>query len=314
MGTSLGARPAASAAAPAFDPYRRLPFLVFDLLREVDPEAVRARFARSLELLVPGARVTVDPGDERCVARALLSRRPGAPPAAAVRGSASERFLLEQGRGVGSCLVVPLAAHGVAVGEARIEQEGTDGFSSVQVDGVLAFSEIAALALLNAHAHTALERLAWTDELSGLPNRRRLLTEISDRLARAEPVAVLFLDFDGLREVNNELGYEAGDELVRAVAARAAAHVAPEDLVGRLGGDEFVAVVRCEGAAEALGRARALELALGEIDAPAEIQARYLGTSVGAVAAEPGDGPDDVLRRAGLRMRERKAERRAERI
>ena len=92
-----------------------------------------------------------------------------------------------------------------------------------------------------------LERLAYTDYLTGLPNRARLmaaLTAARSRAAAGEPACLLLLDLDGFKPVNDVAGHEAGDHLLVQVAARLRATVRDRDLVGRLGGDEFAVLVR----------------------------------------------------------------------
>ena len=100
----------------------------------------------------------------------------------------------------------------------------------------------------NLHKRQALEaelkQRAYHDPLTGLANR----TLFADRLGRAlarrdEPVAVLFLDLDDFKTINDTHGHQAGDELLLAVAASLASNVRPEDTVARLGGDEFAVLV-----------------------------------------------------------------------
>ncbi len=86
------------------------------------------------------------------------------------------------------------------------------------------------------------QRQARTDELTGLPNRRALYTDVPWRLA-AEPKgrsAILLLDLDKFKEINDSLGHDVGDDLLRQVAARLTGELRPGDLLARMGGDEFV--------------------------------------------------------------------------
>ena len=90
----------------------------------------------------------------------------------------------------------------------------------------------------------ALEALALHDALTGLPNRRLLMDRLSLAIAHARrnkgTMAVMFLDLDGFKQINDTLGHDAGDTLLKTVAARLVATVRQEDTVARLGGDEFV--------------------------------------------------------------------------
>jgi len=94
------------------------------------------------------------------------------------------------------------------------------------------------------HYSQEMETLALYDALTGLPNRRLLMDRLSLSIAHAHrnrsTMAVLFLDLDKFKQVNDSLGHDAGDMLLNLVAARLVALVRQEDTVARLGGDEFV--------------------------------------------------------------------------
>jgi len=92
-----------------------------------------------------------------------------------------------------------------------------------------------------------LESMALHDALTGLPNRRLLIDRLSLAIAHARrnqsAMAVMYLDLDGFKKINDTLGHDAGDTLLNMVAARLVAAVRQEDTVARLGGDEFVIVL-----------------------------------------------------------------------
>ena len=157
-----------------------------------------------------------------------------------------------------------------------------------------------------------LARQATHDSLTGLPNRRLLMDRLGQALARAgrsgQRVAVLYLDLDDFKVVNDSLGHDAGDELLVAVAERLRDCLRPEDTVARLGGDEFAVLV--EDAEDAAAAARVAER-IGEAlrEAPFEVRDRRMtvGASVGVVLAdEQRRGAEDLLRGADLAMYEAK--------
>jgi len=96
-------------------------------------------------------------------------------------------------------------------------------------------------------AEDELRTMATVDQLTGLPNRRAVLARLDDAIERkastSDELAVLFLDLDGFKSINDTLGHDAGDELLQAVAQRLTATMRSTDLIGRMGGDEFVAVL-----------------------------------------------------------------------
>ena len=157
-----------------------------------------------------------------------------------------------------------------------------------------------------------LEDLAYRDENTGVANRRALLAELERRSGDAGPLSLLFLDFDGLRVVNNQLSYEHGNQLLRTVAAAIERSLQPCELVARLhgsGGDEFVIV--CPGIydSEASRRAEQLERQLEAVELPPPIKALYGGASVGYAVRIAGDQPLDLVSRAAALMRESKKRR-----
>jgi diguanylate cyclase (GGDEF)-like protein/PAS domain S-box-containing protein len=164
-----------------------------------------------------------------------------------------------------------------------------------------------------------IRRLAYFDPLTGLPNRllftEQLLKGLADAERRNAQLAVLFVDLDHFKRVNDTLGHSAGDELLRVVSARLAQSVRPLDAISRapderegnsiarLGGDEFIVMLNeLHGASDAAVVARRLVTALNE---PVTVQGTefYVSASVG-VAMYPydGDNIDTLLMNADTAM------------
>ena len=93
----------------------------------------------------------------------------------------------------------------------------------------------------------AMHNMAYHDSLTGLPNRILLNDRLEMALAKAKrskkQIAVLFIDFDGFKKINDSLGHDIGDKLLQAVGARLKSCLREEDTVARLGGDEFVLIL-----------------------------------------------------------------------
>jgi diguanylate cyclase (GGDEF)-like protein len=146
------------------------------------------------------------------------------------------------------------------------------------------------LALAGRARASKLERDAQTDPLSGLANRRSFEAALADD--DLDDVAVLFIDLDGFKAVNDELGHAAGDEVIRKVAARIVAAVRHVDLAARIGGDEFAILCRnVHTDDDVLQLADRLLSTVSEpIDLPSGRAA--VGLSIGIAIASAGDGPD----------------------
>ena len=161
-----------------------------------------------------------------------------------------------------------------------------------------------------------LRHQALHDGLTGLPNRKLFLDRLEHAMTRArgaapahyEPVAVLFLDLDGFKKVNDSLGHNAGDLLLRTTAERLAGALRPHDTVARLGGDEFAVLL--EGADPALTETL-VGACLDALARPFLIHDREAGVSVsiGVVVDAAGYGDaDEVLRNADVAMYAAKAQ------
>ena len=175
---------------------------------------------------------------------------------------------------------------------------------------LLAFAEHASLALTDARmVRTALHQ-AFHDPLTDLPNRALFIDRLELGISRVQrsksKLAVLFLDVDRFKIVNDSLGHAAGDELLREVAARLVASIRPGDTAARFGGDEFAILledVEDQAAAEQV----ALRI-LGALKAPLAVAGRdvFISASIGIAMDAPTAG--DMIRDADLAMYRAKAE------
>lgn len=102
----------------------------------------------------------------------------------------------------------------------------------------------------------SIRRLAFYDSLTGLPNRHLLLDRLDQTLAAAQRdrtcFALIYIDLDRFKDINDRFGHDAGDEVLRSVAARLRGSLRESDTVGRIGGDEFVAIIKSVEDADAL--------------------------------------------------------------
>lgn len=129
---------------------------------------------------------------------------------------------------------------------------------------------------------TELRRLAATDPLTGLHNRAGVLDALELALSSNVDVGVLFVDLDGFKSVNDRLGHDAGDQLLRSAATRLRA-LAGAGVAGRVGGDEFVVVLPAPSSVEAVDAlAREVQEALGDVEGSG------CGASVGAAVVGGG--------------------------
>ncbi len=158
------------------------------------------------------------------------------------------------------------------------------------------------LVILNRGRAQRMGSLAMTDELTQVPNRRAVLSLLSGQLKRPEasPCAILIMDIDFFKRINDQHGHAAGDEVLKLVAAAVGSVVKAPACFGRLGGEEFLMVLPEAGLAEARRWAEALRLAIAAIDTRAVIPGHVgVTTSVGLTVSMTGT--DEPGTHAGTR-------------
>ncbi|MFK4295642.1 diguanylate cyclase (GGDEF)-like protein [Arthrobacter sp. GAS37] len=160
-------------------------------------------------------------------------------------------------------------------------------------------------------AQIELERMALTDPLTQLANRTALERALSHELVESErgelPPALLVLDLNSFKGINDTLGHGAGDTVLKVTARRLLAAVRDTDMVARLGGDEFAVMMPKSNAAHARGVAKRILRAVGESIDIGEVRI-ICGTSIGLRVAEPGQSVDDLVMEADTAMYAAKAE------
>lgn len=149
-----------------------------------------------------------------------------------------------------------------------------------------------------------LSRLALYDQLTGLPNRTQMRDRLESLLRNETSrggVAVLFCDLDGFKEVNDVLGHEAGDEVLRLVAGRWSAQLRANDILGRWGGDEFLMICEVTSDDSAITLADRL---IASLSMPLLINGveANVGASIGVVISSANESIDALLRRADAAM------------
>jgi diguanylate cyclase (GGDEF)-like protein len=166
-----------------------------------------------------------------------------------------------------------------------------------------------ALVVHQRRASMRMRSLAMTDELTGVPNRRAVLAQLEPLLTQAHstPCAVLIIDIDRFKSINDQHGHAEGDEALKLVAAKLRASVKAPQFVGRMGGEEFIAVL--PGADAALGAevAEYVREQITTIDSLPWLGERRITASIGVTACvAAGESSSSVLQRADSALYEAK--------
>ncbi|GAA4971524.1 putative bifunctional diguanylate cyclase/phosphodiesterase [Kineococcus glutinatus] len=274
-----------------------------DLLRRIGASASELLGGRAVCLVLADPRHRMD---LRVVASA------GAPALAAQRALAAAGHVVggvspgpaEVSDAGGRATAVAVHITGRAVGALVVETTGADALDEVGRTVLLAFAEHASMALTQADALQAV-REASCDPLTRLPNRVTFLQRVEAALRAAGgdgAVAVLFVDLDGFKAVNDTMGHAAGDQVLAQVGRRLSRCLRGGDVAARIGGDEFAVLVHDPEPLHTAGRlarriARALAL-------PVEVGGRsvQVGCSTGVSVATGEQGAEELLRCADVAM------------
>ena len=185
-----------------------------------------------------------------------------------------------------SMLAVPVIFQDRLIGVIVAVKVGLHQYSGDHLRLMTILANQAAVSIQNARLIDRLATTARTDPLTGLQNRRAFEQALQERLAgeKPEPYAVIMLDVDGLKQVNDARGHVAGDAVLRRVAAVLNQHLRQGDVPTRWGGDEFVLLMPGTDAVGAVSLARRIGVMLRQPD-----DAEPISVSIGT-AAFPGDG------------------------
>jgi diguanylate cyclase (GGDEF)-like protein len=278
--------------------YQRLADVFHEVLAEQSLDALLVRIADALADLIPHDTLTIYEADEtQGVLTAVFARDEYADEIMATQIGFDEGITGWAARRRKAALVnqahldprvrfvpgtpidpealisIPLISRARIKGVLNIYRIGDDGlFTADEFELATRFADAAALALDNAQIRARLEHQAQTDSLTGLFNHRsfheRLLTALQDASRTHKPVAVLMLDIDDFKRVNDVHGHGVGDELLCTLADTLRACVRPDDVVCRLGGEEFGVIMHfCDGT-DAASVAERLVGRLSEVDVP----------------------------------------------
>lgn len=148
---------------------------------------------------------------------------------------------------VGSIIGIPLKVGDTVVGVMNLSRMTTGGFSASELRLLGLLSDQAAVAISNASLHQMISRQAYSDTLTGLPNRRALDERLEEEVLSARrnnySFAVIMMDLDGFKDVNDTYGHATGDDVLRMVFSQMARGVRNTDFLARYGGDELTLIL-----------------------------------------------------------------------
>jgi len=206
-------------------------------------------------------------------------------------------------KGIRSLLVLPLPYGEEVLGTLVLGSDARAAYGPSVRERLEVVAHSAAVSLKNAERFELIRTMATTDGLTGLVNHRQFQARYEEVMARARrsgsPFAVLLLDVDRFKAVNDTYGHPVGDEVLRAVAARLAETVRSVDLAARYGGEEFVALLENCGADGGMAMGERIREAIAGTPVPSAAGDLKVSVSVGvACYPEQGDSREVILEHA----------------
>jgi diguanylate cyclase (GGDEF)-like protein/PAS domain S-box-containing protein len=214
-------------------------------------------------------------------------------------------------RGVRSSVCVPVGEGDSPFGVLAVHYMQPGAAPADCVPFLDSLANVLADAIQSRKAQEEVRHQALHDGLTGLPNRTLFLDRVGHALTRSnrhpQPLAVFFVDLDRFKLVNDSLGHEAGDELLRLVAPRFESAIRPSDTLARLGGDEFA--VLCEQLPSEASATRIANQLMSALEEPIVLKGRdhVVSASIGIAVGTPGSNAPDLLRDADAAMYRAKA-------
>jgi diguanylate cyclase (GGDEF)-like protein len=205
-----------------------------------------------------------------------------------------------------SSAIVTLASKRSPFGVLGAHSATARSFRPDEVDFIQAIANVLAEAMVRQSAESKVRHQALHDPLTGLPNRSLLLDRLDHWAHRAErdrsTAAVLFVDLDNFKVINDALGHDHGDRLLCAVADRLQQVLRPSDTIARVGGDEFV--VFCEDIPSEHEALHMVDRLVHALDAPFDLggQPQHATASVGIALGDGGLEPEVLIRNADVAM------------
>ena len=148
---------------------------------------------------------------------------------------------------IGGIIGIPLKVGNTVVGVMNMARSNVGGFSDSELRLLSLLSDQAAVAISNANLHQMISKQAYSDTLTGLPNRRALDERLEEEVLSARrngySFAVVMMDLDGFKDVNDVYGHPVGDEVLRTVFTQMARGVRNTDFLARYGGDELTLIL-----------------------------------------------------------------------
>jgi diguanylate cyclase (GGDEF)-like protein len=209
---------------------------------------------------------------------------------------------LQRSQGMKSAAIVLIQGKGQPYGVLAAASYALHDFSQGDVDFMQAIANVLANAIERRRAEEQTQHEALHDPLTGLPNRSLFLDRLEHALSvtarRESSVAVLFLDLDQFKLVNDSLGHAAGDELLSSVAPRLEQALRPGDTVARFGGDEFA--VLAEDIGSERGATRIAERIAESLSRPFVLRDRehFVSASIGISIGTGSEQPEALIRDA----------------